>query len=602
MFKRVKDDFWLLKRSGKHILIFELTYKLAATAIIYPLVVWLTRLIMKTAGVKYLTNEYILRIFKNPLVWIVLLAAVILFVLYCTYEMSFLAACFELRRQNCKAAILEIGFTALKRMRRLIDVRNIPLIFFYFISILAVNVTILCNLIFSEKMWNMFRIYVLHGSWWIKGSLLAAVLIIYTFVILGVYSFNICALEGDNFRTAFRQSAATVRKHFFGTVGSLIVYNLAVLLLIVCFYIIITIVLFVGVKILNMAYMGSAIYLSVLKYIRLGTKFFLVYTGVPVSFTVISRMYYYYSKTSDIDYVVVRIRTKFFKLNRLIYVAVLLLSVFLNSVYAVRAFNKNPFDSIAIFHQTNITAHRGASTEAPENTMAAFKKAIENMADYIELDVQMTADGELVVIHDSNVYRTTGVDANVADLTLAQIKQLDAGAYFGEQYVGERVPTLEEVLDFAEGKVQLNIEIKGSNPNTLIADRVVEMIEKYDMQSDCVVTSFDYNIIKRVKQLSDEIEVGYILSVAYGDFYSMDDVDFFSMNASFLSKQMVDAIHNSGKQVHAWTVNNATSIKNLTNKGVDNIITDDPLLARETIYSRDTSETLINMAKYVFNR
>ena len=87
MFKRVKDDFWLLKRSGKHILIFELTYKLAATAVIYPLVVWLARLIMKTAGVKYLTNEYILRIFKNPLVWIVLLAAVILFVLYCTYEM-----------------------------------------------------------------------------------------------------------------------------------------------------------------------------------------------------------------------------------------------------------------------------------------------------------------------------------------------------------------------------------------------------------------------------------------------------------------------------------------------------------------------------------
>ena len=602
MFKRVKDDFWLLKRSGKHILIFELTYKLAATAIIYPLVVWLTRLIMKTAGVKYLTNEYILRIFKNPLVWIVLLAAVILFVLYCTYEMSFLAACFELRRQNCKASILEIGFTALKRMRRLIDVRNIPLIFFYFISILAVNVTILCNLIFSEKMWNMFRIYVLHGSWWIKGSLLAAVLIIYTFVILGVYSFNICALEGDNFRTAFRQSAATVRKHFFGTLGSLIVYNLAVLLLIVCFYIIITIVLFVGVKILNMAYMGSAIYLSVLKYIRLGTKFFLVYTGVPVSFAVISRMYYYYSKTSDIDYVVVRIRTKFFKLNRLIYVSVLLLSVILNGVYAVRAFNKNPFDSIAIFHQTNITAHRGASLEAPENTMAAFKKAIENMADYIELDVQMTSDGELVVIHDSNVYRTTGVDANVADLTLAQIKQLDAGAYFGEQYVGERVPTLEEVLDFVEGKVQLNIEIKGNNSNTLIADRVVEMIEKYDMQSDCVVTSFDYSVIKRVKQLSNEIEVGYILSVAYGDFYSMDDVDFFSMNASFLSKQIVDAIHNSGKQVYAWTVNNATSIKNLTNKGVDNIITDDPLLARETIYSRDTSETLINMAKYVFNR
>ena len=89
--------------------------------------------------------------------------------------------------------------------------------------------------------------------------------------------------------------------------------------------------------------------------------------------------------------------------------------------------------------------------------------------------------------------------------------------------------------------------------------------------------------------------------MAYGDYFNMPDIDFFSMNASFLSKRTVDAIHQSGKQVFAWTVNNQASIKNLTNKGVDNIITDNPVLARETVYSRDTSETLINMIKYVFN-
>ena len=82
----------------------------------------------------------------------------------------------------------------------------------------------------------------------------------------------------------------------------------------------------------------------------------------------------------------------------------------------------------------------------------------------------------------------------------------------------------------------------------------------------------------------------------------MEDVDFFSVNAAFLTKRLVDAIHNSGKQIHAWTVNNQSSIKNLSNKGVDNIITDDPVLARETVYSRNTSETIVNMAKYVFNR
>lgn len=577
MFRKIKDDFWMLRRSGRNILVFELTYKLAATAVFYPIAILIINLVMKAAGAKYLTNEYIIRIFKNPVSWIVMLAAVVIFVFYCIYEMSFLAACFELKRQQCKASVLEIAFTSLKRMKRLINIRNLPLIFFYFISILAINVTMLGSLVLSEKTITAFRIYVINGPAIVKAGLAVAVIVVYTIVIMGVYSFNICVLEGDNFRTSYRQSASTVRKHFLPTLMSLILYNLAILAVIILFYVIITAVLFAGVKILNMAYMGSAIYLSVLKNIRIGIRILLLYLAVPISYTMISRMYYYYSDPKEIDYVVIRIKSKFFRLQRMIYFLILIMSIGLNSFYVVRTFNKNPFESIAIFHETKITAHRGSSIKAPENTMAAFELAVENMTDFIELDVQLTSDNVPVIMHDRSLYRTTGVNAKVSELTYSQIRELDAGSYFGKEFAGEKVPSLEEVLRFVKGKARLNIELK-SGDTVYTADKVAELIQKYDMQ------------------------VGYILSIAYGDFYSMDDVDFFSMNASFLSKQIVDAIHNSGKQVYAWTVNNATSIKNLTNKGVDNIITDDPVLARETIYSRDTSETLVNMAKYVFNQ
>ena len=217
---------------------------------------------------------------------------------------------------------------------------------------------------------------------------------------------------------------------------------------------------------------------------------------------------------------------------------------------------------------------------------------------YVEkIDFDMEKYGYRLCITD-----TKGSHADLTDEYAAIPKEMKLVAkYFGKEFAGEKVPSLEEVLRFVKGKARLNIELK-SGDTVYTADKVAELIQKYDMQNDCVITSFDYNMLKRVKELTDDIQVGYILSIAYGDFYSMDDVDFFSMNASFLSKQIVDAIHNSGKQVYAWTVNNATSIKNLTNKGVDNIITDDPILARETIYSRDTSETLVNMAKYVFNQ
>ena len=206
------------------------------------------------------------------------------------------------------------------------------------------------------------------------------------------------------------------------------------------------------------------------------------------------------------------------------------------------------------------------------------------------------------VVADAFKKRTTGVDRYISDMTLDEVKRLDAGSFFSKEYAGEQVPTLQEVLELTKGKVKLNIEIKTSLNDSDIAGKVVKIIQEYEAQEDCEITSFDYNTLKKIKEYDENIKTGYILSVAYGTFYDTDEVDFFSMNASFLSKRLIDAIHKSGKEVYAWTVNNEISIKNLSNKGVDNIITDEYVIAKETVLSRDTAETLVNMARYVFNR
>lgn len=576
MLKKAKEDLSLLMRSGKHIFVFELTYKLAATAIVYPLAVLVLNLVFRFAGISYLTNEYILKAVTNPAVILTLVLLIVLFVLYCSYEMSFLTTCFELKRQECTASIIETGLTALKHIRPLFQIKNIPLALFYFIMILTINVAICGNVLYSQTAVNLFKMYILRNTWFVKGALIAGTLIIYTVMIFGIYSFHVFMLEGVDFRQAYKKSAAIVKKHFMGTLGSLVMYNLGVLVIIGIFYVLISAVLIAGVKLLAMAYMGSAVYLSVLRAIRSGTKLFLVFIAIPVSYTVISRMYYKYN-TQPVDFSVIYIRNRYYRLNRTIYFGVLILSVVLNAVYVVGSFNKNPFDKIAIFHETTITAHRGASTEAPENTLAAFKRAMDDMADYIELDVQLTADDEVVVMHDASAARTTGVDRKISEMTL------------------------EEVFQLTDGKIRINIELKTTASSVKLAEKVIELIHQYNMEDKCVITSFDYYALKYAKHYDTKIQTGYILSVAYGDYFNMPDIDFFSMNASFLSKRTVDAIHQSGKQVFAWTVNNEASIKNLTNKGVDNIITDNPVLARETVYSRDTSETLINMIKYVFN-
>ena len=602
IFKKIRNNFSLLIDSSRQVWIFEFAYKLVAFAVIFPIVLLAINSLMKIAGISYLTNEYIQRVITHPIVIIAIFIAICAFVFYCTYEMTYLSVCFETKRTSCNASIVDIFYNSYKVFRRVFKPKHIGLSIFYFISILASNVTVLFNILYSETNTNLIKMYVLRNHWYIKAAVILVFVIMYAVVIPGIYAMNICMMEGLGFRDAYKKSARMVKKHPVGTISALVVYNLFILAIIGITYVLISVFLVAGVKLLNMAYLGNAIFLSALRTERFIIKCILVCVAIPLSFSAITHMYYRYTDIDDITFEFIDIQEGPARRRRIAYAVIMAAALVADACYLLISFNNNPFENVAIFHETKVMAHRGASTEAPENTMAAFQKAIDDMADYIELDVQLTNNGEVIVMHDSNAYRTTGVDANIVNMTYKEVKTLDAGSWFSDEYVGENVPSLKEVLELTQGKIKLNIELKPADNGTALAKNTVRLIEKYNMVNDCVITSFSESALKAVKTYNQEIKVGYILSAAYGDFYDMKNVDFFSVNAAFLSKRTIDAIHNSGKRVYAWTVNNKEAIKNLTNKGVDGIITDNPVLARETIYSRDTSETIINMIRYVFNQ
>lgn len=602
IFKKIRNNFSLLIDSSRQVWIFEFAYKLVAFAVIFPIVLLAINSLMKIAGISYLTNEYIQRVITHPIVIIAIFIAICVFVFYCTYEMTYLSVCFETKRTSCNASIVDIFYNSYKVFRRVFKPKHIGLSIFYFISIMASNVTVLFNILYSETNTNLIKMYVLRNHWYIKAAVILVFVIMFAVVIPGIYAMNICMMEGLGFREAYKKSARMVKKHPVGTISALVVYNLFILAIIGITYVLISVFLVAGVKLLNMAYLGNAIFLSALRTERFIIKCILVCVAIPMSFSAITHMYYRYTDIDDITFEFIDIQEGPARRRRIAYAVIMAAALVADACYLLISFNNNPFENVAIFHETKVMAHRGASTEAPENTMAAFQKAIDDMADYIELDVQLTNNGEVIVMHDSNAYRTTGVDANIVNMTYKEVKTLDAGSWFSDEYVGENVPSLKEVLELTQGKIKLNIELKPADNGTALAKNTVRLIEKYNMVNDCVITSFSESALKAVKTYNQEIKVGYILSAAYGDFYDMKNVDFFSVNAAFLSKRTIDAIHNSGKRVYAWTVNNKESIKNLTNKGVDGIITDNPVLARETIYSRDTSETIVNMIRYVFNQ
>lgn len=223
-----------------------------------------------------------------------------------------------------------------------------------------------------------------------------------------------------------------------------------------------------------------------------------------------------------------------------------------------------------------ITYHRGYSSRAPENTMAAFETALAHGSPRIELDVQMTADGVPVVTHDTSLRRCTGYNANIYNLTYTQVQQLDAGRWFHRQFTDSYIPTLEEVLALCKGKAELNIEIKPNTFTPTLEAETVRLIHAYDYGADCVVTSQSYETLCKVKELDPDITTGYILALGVGTYYDLPAADFFSVESTFITAGMVQQIHLRGKTISAWTVNRQQDAEKLLQLGVDDLITDKP--------------------------
>lgn len=229
-----------------------------------------------------------------------------------------------------------------------------------------------------------------------------------------------------------------------------------------------------------------------------------------------------------------------------------------------------------------ITAHRGDSGHAPENTLPAIENAIAKRADYVEIDIRRTADDRLVLMHDSSAMRTAGVERCIEECSFAEVDLLDVGSWYGTEYAGTAVPTLEDVLKISKGRIGVNIEIKGAEGDTKIAAKVVEEIRRCGVEAECTVTSGNYEYLKAVEEENSSIRTGIILSDA-DNWRDYEVVDFFSVSLQALNKTIVREMKEAGKEIHVWTANEANEIRMAMEYQLDNIITDMPQETREFI-------------------
>ncbi|MCP8314036.1 MAG: glycerophosphodiester phosphodiesterase [archaeon] len=215
-----------------------------------------------------------------------------------------------------------------------------------------------------------------------------------------------------------------------------------------------------------------------------------------------------------------------------------------------------------------VIAHRGASAYEPENTLRAIKRALELNANMIEVDVRLSKDNHIIVIHDDSVDRTTNGKGYVKDLMLEELKKLDAGK-------GERIPTLQEVINTVRNKAILIIEIKVLN----IEDSVVKIIEKEGIEKEVIITSFYHSILRRIKELNSIIRTGVIFKchpVKSADLALNAHANSLFPEHKYILKEMVEEVHKHDLEIYPWTIDDLDRANQLIKMGVDGIVTNKP--------------------------
>lgn len=261
-----------------------------------------------------------------------------------------------------------------------------------------------------------------------------------------------------------------------------------------------------------------------------------------------------------------------FKKYRIILVLLIFIMFYAIMISSISSSEKNYRNDVLV------TAHRGSSIKAKDNSVEAIKLAIEEEADYIELDVRKTKDNKLVLSHDDIFIKSSGAAISISNNTLKEIN------YYKDIFniKKEKVVTLEKALKMIKGKAKLNIDLKVNNDEQEICKLLVKLIEKYGVEKEVIVTSTDYNALINIKGLNNNIKTGYITKKVTNSF-NIEDIDALSIAYEGLDREIVEIFHKNNKEVFVWTVNNEVDAERAIYLGVDNIITNDVIIIKKLI-------------------
>ncbi|MES9692922.1 glycerophosphodiester phosphodiesterase [Bacillus toyonensis] len=571
-FQTVKFAFW-------NVLTFQLAYKLLAAIVFVPLFGIIFNKLLYFGGYANATNDELLAFLKTPygILAIVILSLLALFLIFTEFAVLIIISYFAHKRQKVKlrpilyktVTYLPTLFTYCLPGFILYAVVLLPLLNMGYETALIPQIQI-PNFITGE----LFKTTMGQVGYYTFFAVVAYLNLRWIFVL------PIVVLEQKPFRTAARKSAALVKESFFKVLFFLVGFFISIGIVYIVFFGIYLLCLWGVYEFTNPEGTFALLAESTISVFLTSTLYLFSVIVTPFYIMAITRLYLQKVPVEDVlleeglDYSKTKADKCFFQKHRWKFISVYIVGIITAGMVVafIVTFISNSYK------EPIIMAHRGYISKGVENTKEAVQGAIDAKADYAEIDVLQTKDGELAVIHDLKLKRLANANVHVSDLTMDELRQLT----LSQDGFSGQISTLDEIIKLAKGKIKLNIEVKLHGGEKDFVNKVLKAIKDNEFEKQCVIQTLHYPLIKEFKRANSDIKVGYILYASRANLKNVK-ADFYVAEEYMLNKKLVKEARKLNKPIYVWTVNDMESLKVYYKLNVDGIITDYPEDARETI-------------------
>ncbi|MBJ7947518.1 MULTISPECIES: glycerophosphoryl diester phosphodiesterase membrane domain-containing protein [Bacillus] len=571
-FQTVKFAFW-------NVLTFQLAYKLLAAIVFVPLFGIIFNKLLYFGGYANATNDELLAFLKTPygILAIVILSLLALFLIFTEFAVLIIISYFAHKRQKVKlrpilyktVTYLPTLFTYCLPGFILYAVVLLPLLNMGYETALIPQIQI-PNFITGE----LFKTTMGQVGYYTFFAVVAYLNLRWIFVL------PIVVLEQKPFRTAARKSAALVKESFFKVLFFLVGFFISIGIVYILFFGIYLLCLWGVYEFTNPEGTFALLAESTISVFLTSTLYLFSFIVTPFYIMAITRLYLQKVPVEDVlleeglDYSKTKADKCFFQKHRWKFISVYIVGIITAGMVVafIVTFISNSYK------EPIIMAHRGYISKGVENTKEAVQGAIDAKADYAEIDVLQTKDGELAVIHDLKLKRLANANVHVSDLTMDELRQLT----LSQDGFSGQISTLDEIIKLAKGKIKLNIEVKLHGGEKDFVNKVLKAIKDNEFEKQCVIQTLHYPLIKEFKRANSDIKVGYILYASRANLKNVK-ADFYVAEEYMLNKKLVKEARKLNKPIYVWTVNDMESLKAYYKLNVDGIITDYPKDARETI-------------------